>query len=231
MSRRSTVVTPLVCVVSLCGVLSAGEVPVPQTNTVSIRPKIGGLYAFSGDLGDMFDDGVMLQAEGAVKGTFGPFGFEFSLGTIRDNDGTATFTETVVEDVGEGTVTSSMNRSVGVNAQLSSVKLTGTYELNPLAGVPGHEKEGNLYFGGGAGYYPSKLKAKDGIPSLGMDSGNYYYNGYGVHLVVGAEYFFNKVFGVFAEVQYSYVNLAAKDDGDDLDLHGITGMAGFTLKF
>ena len=226
MSRLSTVVMPLVCVVIVSSVLSAGEA------SVALRPKIGGLYAFSGDIGDIFDDTAMLQAEAGIKGTFGHFGLEIGLATIRGEDGTVSFTD-MVEDDGDGEVPtmSAVNRSVGVDAQINGFKVTGTYELNPLAGVTGHESEGNVYFGGGAGYYPTKLKAKADIGGFGLSEGTAHYHGYGVHVVVGGEYFFTKVFGVFAEVQYAFLNMDSRDDGDDLDMHGISGMAGFTLKF
>jgi hypothetical protein len=181
-------------VLAMAGVLWAGEAagkgepPLPEREmTVALRPKVGGIFSIAGDLEKAFDSEV--HAEMGVKGTFDHFGLEGSLGTIRESGG----------------------------GRITALKMTATFELNPLAGIKGHEKEGSLYLGGGFGYYP----ASD-VASHDWDEG------YGPHLVVGAEYYFNRVFGVFAECQYSYVLL---DPNRNIDLHAISVLGGISFKF
>jgi hypothetical protein len=210
------------------GLAAAGEAPEaenPQTTTVALRPKVGGLYAFEGDIGDMFDG--MFQAEVGVKGTFEHFGLEFSLGTFRDDRGETSFIPMPADPEDPPLP----ERMAEIDAQMTMIRITGTFELNPLAGVKGHEKQGNAYFGVGAGYYPTRLKVSEAVPPLELMGGTNKYDGFGPHAVLGAEYFFNRVFGVFTEVQYTYLYMKSKGNADSLDMHGVSGLAGFTLKF
>ena len=179
-------------VLVVCGGLAAadGEEKKDQKDmTVALRGKVGGIFVVAGKYADTGETDAELHAEGAIKVTYKPIGFEFGLGRL------------------------------GSDAHFSSIKLTGTYEINPLAGTKGHEKQGNVYLGAGMGYYPVSADCVR-------------YDGFGPHAVLGAEYFFNRVFGIYLEAQYTYFYFKPKDDGfDSSDLHGISGLIGFSLKF
>ena len=168
----------------------------PQKNTFAIRPKIGANWIAKGDLKEAY--GELIQGELGLKGTLGKFGFEVGLGGM-----------------GRGSADLS---GYSVDVRMLSLRLTGTYEFNPLAGIKGHVDEGNIYLGGGFGFYPITLApASDGF-------------GYGFHLLIGGEYFFAKHFGLFGELQYGYTDFDMEQRGN-INLYGFSTLVGLSVKF
>ena len=214
------------CVISLClltatsaraaeddDVLSERKL---QKNSFAIRPKIGANWLIQGEWEKTY--GEFIQGELGLKGTLGHFGLEVGLGGMG-NDATVTVT-----GAGAGKREHDL--------RMLSLKLTGTYEFNPLAGVRGHEGEGNLYLGGGFGFYPVTeeveftpanplaLSTKDEIDGFG----------YGFHLVIGGEYFFARNFGLFAELQYGYTDFD-REARSNTNINGFSTLAGIAVKF
>jgi hypothetical protein len=213
---------------------AAEEAPSVRRASVAVRPKVGGFFPLGGDWDDLFKEHA--QFEVGMKGTFDHFGLEIALGTIRD-------TEDIVSRVlvpdpgGEPGDTILTDALLEVRGRIQAVKVTATFELNPLAGTLGHEKEFNGYVGIGGGYYPTTVKIRtsedvsQAIPELQLPKGKADFTGYGPHAVIGGEYFIDRVFGLFVEAQYSYILLDANDTREDLDVHGVSVLGGFSLKF
>ena len=213
--RGTLAVCVIAAVFAASGAVDAAE-PAGPEGSVAIRPHIGAMVSIAGDYDDYFNESF--QGGVGVKGTFGNFGLEGSLGVIRSRED---YTFSDVVDVDGELIDVSYESDM--DATLGALRITGTFELNPLAGLTGHEKEGNAYLGFGFGYYPTEIAdASDDVEYLG----------YGPHVTFGAEYFFNKTFGLFAEFQYSYIMLdAERSSYKDLDLHGVSLIGGFSLKF
>ena len=213
------------CVLSLCllafaaSALRAAEGALeerkPQKNSFAFRPKVGANWIAKGHFKDRY--GELIQGELGLKGTIGHLGLEFSLGGLsRDGD----------DKVGGPPA-----GKVDTTVHMMSLKLTGTYEFNPLAGVKGHEGEGNIYLGGGLGFYPftenEDFTSTGGGLTTHKDVDGF---GYGVHFVVGGEYFFGKHFGLFAELQYSYIDFD-RESMKNTNLYGFSTLAGISIKF
>ena len=96
------------------------------------------MVPIAGDYDDLFSEHV--QAEVGIKGTFRHFGLEVTIGTMQGDD---TYTQRMESPGGDGM--EMIDVPVDLNGELNSVKLTATLELNPLAGVKGHEKEFNAF--------------------------------------------------------------------------------------
>jgi len=202
------------CVLSLCLLALAGsalraaeeaeEERNPQKNSFAFRPKIGANWIAKGHFKDRY--GELIQGELGLKGTIGHLGLELALGGLSRD--------------GDEKVAGPPSGKIDATVHMMSLKLTGTYEFNPLAGVKGHEGEGNVYLGGGLGFYPF-------TENIGVDIDGF---GYGVHFVVGGEYFFGKHFGLFAELQYSYIDFD-RESMKNMNLYGFSTLAGISIKF
>ena len=160
MLRRTSRSALRVCLVCLCG-LTAPTVVAQEDDegvtrklgTFAIRPKFGVDLIAKGDLKSprsftnppldpSFKYTRLNYGELGLKGTYKHFGLEFALGGKR-------------RDL----------------VKMGAIKLTGSYEFNPLAGLAGHEYEGNLYFGTGVGFYPLTIEVDDGDGEVEVDSG------------------------------------------------------------
>ena len=184
----------------------AGEAMLEQA-TFSIRPKVGVLLPFAGEWNDAFDE--HFHGELGLKGTLDNWGLELSGGAFY----------------GKETITGNDYSSVN-----GILKLTGTYEFNPLAARPGHDSPLNLYLGCGVGYYPSELSASltiDGIVVPGKQS----YSGWGPHGVIGGEYFLGETIGFFAEAQYTFTMFQIDAELRGLRLHAFSLLAGVAFRF
>lgn len=188
----------------------------PQKNTFAIRPKIGANWLAKGIYAKRYDE--LIQGELGLKGTLGQFGFEVGLGGMGN--------DTTITDgsLGAG--------KYAYDLRMLSVKLTGTYEFNPLAGIKGHEDEGNIYLGGGLGFYPitEEVKFTPTNPLALSSTEEIDGFGYGFHLVIGGEYFFARNFGLFAELQYGYTDFDREARGN-ANLYGFSTLAGLSVKF
>ncbi len=181
--------------------------------SLAVRPKMGEFFAISGDAADAFNG--FLTGEVGLKGTFNHFGLEWSVGAMGSN------------------WYNDRPKYFDPEATSGIMKVTGTYELNPLAGVPNRTddmsafdlKDANVYVGGGMGYYPTWVDY-----GKGADDDDYF-DGGGFHAVAGAEYFFQRHLGAFAECQYTFLSYRFDKDMGDTDIHGISLLLGLTCKF
>jgi hypothetical protein len=201
-----------------------------QHNTFSIRPKFGANVLVNHGLKDTYD--YLLHGELGLKGTFRHFGLECSLGGMYEDE-SESFSDPALPNFEE------RERDVTMGV----IKLTGTYEFNPYAGLEGHEGEGNIYLGGGVGFYPyteefdliDKMPNDDESPMLGsVKQAELDGFGYGVHVVIGGEYYFARSTSIFGEIQYTYIDIdleGAQSFGGNEKLFGFSFLAGLSLKF
>lgn len=123
-------------------------------------------------------------------------------------------------------------RKLSPKAISGIIKVTGTFELNPMAGVPERTdrmsafglKNANAYVGAGMGYYPTKLE----FDAINDDE---YFDGGGFHAVLGVEYFFHAHTGVFGEFQYTHLSYVFDKNMGDGNMHGFSLLLGLSFKF
>ena len=186
-----------------------------QKNSFALRPKAGGLFIVDGRL-ERHGFDTALQVEVGFKGTFSHLGFEVSL----------------VGDAAEETQDFGPDEK-DRKLRIGGLKLTATYETNPRAGLKGRDWEGNVYFGGGLGFYPytEKIDIVYSDPAKGRqhfeDQDGF---GWGLHFVLGAEYFFIEHVSLFGEVQYSYIDFD-REHRRNVNLYGISLLGGIAFKF
>ncbi len=213
----SMLLAGIVAVVLLACGLARGqeEEGTSRKNSFALRPRAGGLFLVDGKLKKHgFDNAV--QGEIGFKGTFNHLGFEVSLTG-------ATAEET--QDFGPD----EKNRKL----HLGGLKLTATYEFNPLAGLKKHGGEPNVYLGGGLGFYPytETIDIDYSDPALGKVRAEEQDGiGWGLHFVAGVEYFFVEHVGLFGEVQYSYMDFD-RQHRRNANLYGFSVMGGLSIKF
>ncbi len=200
--KQSVLLWFFVCT-CLQGTILLGQDSNRKDVSISLRPKVGPLFALEGDLSNVFDG--LICGEIGLKGTYDHLGLEFSVGGMGDGD---------------------WRTGTGDNfhAHVSSgfMNLMCTYEFFPKAVINKKTGDVNAYLGGGVGYYPLDYDWK---------GKSHYYHGVGFHGIVGAECCLQKHVSTFFEYRYSTFLFDKGSSTETLDMRGSSVFLGLSFGF